>query len=338
MKAKAFAAIAAAILFAALVFPAATMARTAGAARQGHPTVIDSLDVTGTNGFQLGVSLTNRSRLAVSAVAAKGPSLVVTDYKLEADQPRGSDQIKASLGKLGRIEMRFVPESVHEEEPLLPICKGERDMIEEGHFVGLFEFHGEHGYTRARVKRAPGSVLIVPAHSCHKPAKNVPHQRGPRQREGLTGRALAALAKTKEATKAKPHALILNVRTGDPTVQFFAARISGPDKHGKELALDSFIAGGTRERGRIREESSVLDLLIPGPYFKVPDLARLTSEVVLEPPAPFLGSATLRRESSDKVSWDGDLRLNLPGFGVVPLAKPAAHVSLCADSGCHLKK
>jgi hypothetical protein len=82
----------------------------------------------------------------------------------------------------------------------------------------------------------------------------------------------------------------------------------------------------------------VLDLLVRGPYFKVPDLTRLTSEVVLEPPQPFLGSATVNRKGPHKVGWDGNLRLNLPGFGIVPLTGPGTAVSLCADSGCRPPK
>jgi len=63
----------------------------------------------------------------------------------------------------------------------------------------------------------------------------------------------------------------------------------------------------------------------------------LTKEVVVEPPAPFLGSATLRRESPQETAWTGDLRVNLPGFGVVPLTGPDTDVTLCADDGCPTK-
>jgi hypothetical protein len=148
------------------------------------------------------------------------------------------------------------------------------------------------------------------------------------------------LSRATTATKPKVgvHVLNLKVKAAKAGVEFQATRLSAPNKKGKEFAFDTFLAAGSRDRGRIHEESVVLDLLVRGPYFKVPDLTHLTKEVVLEPPTPFLGSASLRRESTDKVSWVGDLGVNLPGFGVVPLAGPDAQVSLCADSGCRSNK
>jgi hypothetical protein len=134
------------------------------------------------------------------------------------------------------------------------------------------------------------------------------------------------------------HGLDLKVRTRNPGVKFEASRLSVRKKKGKGFAFNTFLVAASRDRGRIFEESAVLDLLVQGPYFKVPDLTHLTSEVTVEPPTPYLGSATLRRRSSSKVSWTGDLRLNLPGFGVVPLAGPGTHATLCADSGCKAKK
>jgi hypothetical protein len=134
------------------------------------------------------------------------------------------------------------------------------------------------------------------------------------------------------------HVLGLRVKTRDPEVKFEATRLSGPDKKGKEFTFDTFFASASRRSGQISEESLVLDLLIRGPYFKVPDLTHLTSEVVVKPPSPFRGSATLVHDSSNKVNWDGGLRLDLPGFGVVPLTGASTDATLCADSGCRVNK
>jgi hypothetical protein len=102
--------------------------------------------------------------------------------------------------------------------------------------------------------------------------------------------------------------------------------------------LNNFAAVALRKRGRIEETSAAIDLLVNGPYFKVPDLEHLASEAFLEPPKPFLGSATFRRESADEASWEGDLRVDLPGFGVMPLTRPGTEVTMCADSGCKIPK
>ncbi|HTT95996.1 MAG TPA: hypothetical protein VMF55_15095 [Solirubrobacterales bacterium] len=340
MRAKAFAAVAAAVAVAALLLSGPAAART-GPSGRGHPTIMASFAVEGSNGFSVGVNLRNRSVLAVEAVSLDGPSIIVSGIKLDAPQAPGSDRIDASLGKFGRIAMRFIPETTREEEPLLPLCKGEMALVETGRFVGRFEFRGERGYTKARASRAFGSVITTPASTCHHSSKPAPHRRPPHH-QGRVGATLEALrtarpdaaAALARRAAAEPHRLILRATTEKPAVKFEASRISGPGKQGREIAFDTFIAAATRDRGRIEEESTVLDLLIRGPHFQVPDLTHLTSEAVITPPAPFLGSATLRREPSSEPSWDGNLRLDLPGFGVVPLARPGTQVSICADSGC----
>src|SRR5882757_6499080 len=167
VTAKALAAIAAAIVIAALPLSPAAAAPTGHGARKHDPTIFESFQVRGSNGYTVVVTLRNRSALTVSATLVDRPSIIAADYKLRVRRAPGSDRIKASLGKLGRIEMRFVPETAYEEEPLFPACKGEMEAVEEGRWVGRFEFRGEHGYTQTRVTRAPGWVGITPAPTCH---------------------------------------------------------------------------------------------------------------------------------------------------------------------------
>jgi hypothetical protein len=326
VTAKALAAIAAATAIAALLLPGAAAAQ--GRPPSHHnPTVSSRLALRGTNGFGIEVALLNRRRLSVSASASRGRGLVLTNYTLTAPQPRGSNGIKASLGKLGRIDLRFVPEEVEEKKPFVPVCDGEKTRVELGHFVGLIEFRGEHGYTRVRATRAGGGVVVEPAPSCRAKAKHAPHKRG---RAAEFERRMSTLA---GSPTAGVHLAELTVSRQNPQATFSAFRASFPAK-GKQENLENFVAGAARDRGRIKEESSALDLLVSGPYFHVPDLSRPTHEAVLEPPGPFLGGATLQRESAHQVSWLGDLRVNLPGFGVVPLTGPGTDVKMCADSGC----
>jgi hypothetical protein len=141
----------------------------------------------------------------------------------------------------------------------------------------------------------------------------------------------------RQVTTPGVHVLELKAKTKSPAVAFEASRLSAAPK-GKELVIDTFAAVASRDRGRIHEEAIAAALLVRGPYFKVPDLTHPAAEVLIEPPAPFLGSATFRRESADQVSWDGNLRVELPGFGLVPLAGAGADATLCADSGCPASK
>ena len=99
-------------------------------------------------------------------------------------------------------------------------------------------------------------------------------------------------------------------------------------------AIDTFIGEVRLDRGRIQEQGTAVALLALGPYFKVPDLTHMTSEALVAPPKPFRGKATFQRESSDEVSWAGDLRVKLPGFDVVPLTGNGFKTVMCEDAGC----
>src|SRR5262249_7667889 len=95
-------------------------------------------------------------------------SIDSAQYILRAPQRRASDRIKASFGKLGRVDMRFVRESIKESAPPLKgICSGSDTVTESGHYVGFFAFRGEHGYTRVRVHSAAGTITKKPALTCN---------------------------------------------------------------------------------------------------------------------------------------------------------------------------
>jgi hypothetical protein len=337
VRAKAIAAIAAATAIAALLAPgAAAAAGPVAKGREHNPTLVSSLVLRGSHGYLVGVTLINRRKLEVTATpeGSNGPGglfNVVTDaYSLHAPQPRGLNGIKASLGKFGRIDLRFVPDSESEVKALLSACKGEKYKVQIGTFVGRIAFRGARGYTRARATHVFGTVLTAPAPSCHNSSGHRPHERSPHQR----ARSMM-IAMARRATKPSAHLLALGAATvaHGRKVGFGALRLSA-SKKGKEVAFDTFVATASRDLGRIHEEASATQLLLRGPYFKVPDLTRMTSEAMIQPPLPFLGSGTFRRESADKVSWVGDLRVTLPGFGSVPLAGPAFKTAMCLDSGC----
>jgi hypothetical protein len=343
VRAKALAAIAAATAIAALPAPAGASAAGAAIPRGSHDrTVIESFSLLGSRGYAIGVTLTNRHQLKISVVPEREKSLehlfeaAVTEYTLDAPQARGSDRIKASLGRFGSIDLRFKPETTA-EQPAGPLgCKGDKVKGQAGYFVGHVAFRGERGYTHARSTKVFGTVgnFPSPTKKCHAKIGRAPHERSPKQRART---AMLALAKR----SANPGTHILGVgavtRAGNRKIGFAALRLSVTRK-GKERALDTFVATATRDRGRIREQGTAYALFAIGPYFKVPDLNHLTSEAVVAPPKPFRGGATFRRESKDEVSWRGDLRVKLPGFGVLPLTGKKFKAVMCADVGCHLKE
>ena len=256
--------------------------------------------------------------------------MVVTSYRLKAPQKRGSNDIRASLGSFGHVDVHFIRKSVRQVKSRDPICDGEKYTEEVGRFVGSVAFRGERGYTEARathgratvsIEAPPSSVEQGPSGKPPIPGQG-PEERGPRSRPA--------------AAEPEPHLLGLVAKTTSPAVTFQAAPLFAPGSKGKKLAFATFFALASLDRGRIRETSIASDLFANGNYFRVPDLAHLTAAATIAPPRPFLGTATFRRESADKVSWEGALRVNLPGFGVVPLAGPGTQATMCADSGCQI--
>jgi hypothetical protein len=53
------------------------------------------------------------------------------------------------------------------------------------------------------------------------------------------------------------------------------------------------------------------------------------AEAVIEPPAPFSGSATFHLEGPKKASWTGNLAVELPGAGKVPLTGDEIYAGAC---------
>lgn len=343
MKARALAAIAAAIAIAALLPPvAAARAADTGPSRPDRE-VVATISLPGSNGYGVSVTFTNRRKLKVTAfperekILAHLFQLAATEYRLDAPQPRGSNWIKASLGRFGRIDLRFEPETKI-ERPAAPLgCKGETETIQSGWFVGLVAFRGERGYTKVRSKKAFGTMINTPGANkkCARKIGRKPQERSPQQR----ARA-ALITMSKHAAEPGAHVLGLGATAtaGNRRVGFGALRVS-VRKKGKEVAFDTFIGTAIRDRGRIQEQGTAFALLVRGPYFKVPDLTHPTTEALLAPPKPFLGGATLRRDpTADTVSWRGDLRVKLPGFGALPMAGRSFKAVMCADSGCRSKK
>lgn len=336
MRAKAFAAVAAATAIAAFLLPVGAGATPT---HGRHDRIVQTtLSLPGTDGYLVQVTLTNRRRLKITTLPEREQLLAhlfefaSTEYRLDAPQPRGSNRIRASLGRFGSIDLSFEPEEVTEQSAALLGCKGDTMKIEVGWFTGLVAFRGEHGYTRARSRKLFGTIVNAPSPSrkCHSLAGQKPQERSPEHRVRT-----ALLAMSRRAKDTGAHLLGLGTTkvSGNREVGFAAVRLSATLK-GKETAIDTFAGTVRRDLGRIQEQGTAFALLELGPYFKVPDLRHMTSEVVIAPPKPFLGSATFQRESEDAVSWAGDLRAKLPGFGIVPFTGNGFKTVMCEDSGC----
>lgn len=327
VKAKVLVLVLAATALAALALPGAAIARVRPASRQTAPEVSAQFSLSGTHGFTFGVTDTDQRRLLVGA-AKFGNVIQAITYKLRVRPRHGADEIVARLGKLGRIDVRFVPEKVQREKPPKG-CHGPSALIEQGRFVGVIAFHGEAGFTEVHAHRAGGTITRRPAVSCR--ASDAPPNLKELEHE------LEALESEEEAGEIEePEVLSVGLsavaRRGRVTLD--AGKVAIREQHAKGFAITNIMVFGKRRRGRIYESSATVYAFGSGSTFLIPNRRKPASEGVLRPPAPFSGSGTFRRHPKKAPTWTGDLKIDLPGFGRVRLAGPGTHASMCAGTGC----
>jgi len=325
------------------LLPGTAMARVRPASRQSSPAsrqirpeVSAQFSLKGTNGFEVAVGVTDRRRLSLSALKF-GDVLEAASYSLRVHPNRGSDIIVARLGRLGHIDMRFVPGKVRREKPPKG-CHGAKTVIEQGHFVGVIAFHGEDGFTEVHSRRAVGAVTRTPALTCPStsPPPNLKKLRHELEVDEATKKAEES-GKEENDEEVEVLSVGLSAKARGGRVTLTASKVALKEKYGKGFSLTNIAVFGSRHRGRIKEEGVAAYLFGNGSALLVPNRKKPTSEAVLKPPSPFSGSATFRRHPKKAPTWTGDLRIDLPSFGQVRLAGRGTHASLCEGTACLLR-
>jgi hypothetical protein len=342
VRAKTIAAVLASAAIVVLCLPAGALARgqvvqIVGSTgkrptrRGGKPRVAQEMHLNGTNGFKVTIKLRDRRHLTLVAKDEdfRHRSLRYVAYGELAPQPLGSADIKARLGSLGRVDVRFVrTKTVRPHEG--PKCATAGVRTEIGHYVGAISFRGDDGFTRVQVHSAPGSVEREAPQTCNRPKAVVKDPKTEREEAETVGK----LEEEEQAQKAEEdHHVQLFATLDGGKVAFSAQREEVAGANGK-VTTTNFVAFGLRQRGRLRESAIDLIFLGLGSSFQLTDPSNPTAGASLNPPAPFSGSATFLQESAQPPTWTGDLRVDLPGFGTVPLTGPGVKASMCAASSC----
>jgi hypothetical protein len=298
-----------------------------------RPEVFESFSVNGTHGYSFSVKLRDRNTLEIEASKlAKGLAVKSADYTVPYHQAPGSEQISARIGRLGRIDVHFVPEYTSKEPPFLPECEGAKTVIEEGFFVGSIDFRGERDFTRVRAHHAHGAVTKSPELTC----RNEPlPKKGEKATEKVRERESSEAGKEEEKEEAGSgtQAVGLKVKADGDRVGFEAIVLRFWTKK-KSTAIIGFEASASRRLGRIEEKSAAGSIFVRGKSFVFPDPQHLTQEAVIRPGPPFTGAATFRRDDEGKTTWTGDLSVELPGYGTVHLAGKGTHAAICELEGC----
>jgi hypothetical protein len=288
--------------------------------------VTQELTLRGSNGYAIEFTFEDHQKLEVEASKINSRTGAISNVSYELTVPRdpGSDDIDARIGNLGRIDLHFVPEKLVKGEP---ICEGGHLTTEKGHYVGSISFRGEGGFTSAAAHRVAGTVERETITSCS-PAKTVTDSKT----EQMEAESVDKLEKEEAAKQAEErHELQLIAVLDGGKVAFSAVRIE-PTTKGEPMVDTDLVVVAKRDNGRIKE-TSLLGQLEKGPgILEAPNTLDPSGEAIVTPASPpFSGSGTFKSASGNAKNWTGDLKVDLPGIGTVPLAGHRAKAIFCTS-------
>ncbi len=237
-------------------------------------------------------------------------------YTGEREGP-GESGFHLDLGREGRIDLHFVAHKVTEER-LSQYCKGKASVTEFGDFVGALHLHGLRGFTRIDRGSVPGTIYRGGRQVCRR-----------RKEPGVDGVGIGV--KGKGYVPTGTGVIAASTTAADPTFFAFARTI----KFGTEtIDQTNFSSAITEAEGdaSVTRSSSVAEEAEAG--LRQPAAGDPLDTTTVEPPAPFSGSASFELLAPRKAEWSGDLAVELPGLGTVPLTGPGIEAGFCRDGKC----
>lgn len=270
----------------------------------------------GTKGFSVNLTVESGRTPRVSAERDRSKRTIqAVTYSIHRRVIGPDGALHLEFGDGDRFVAHFVARSAQHLRPSRG-CQGAQTVLEDGAWVGTFEFRGEGGFTQVHAHRARGWIIRKPAQTCPKGA-NRPIQLEP------------------EATTEEAKTLGLIAGTTSAATVFHATRREeGSTEAGEGKA--TFFAQAERRVGGVGIVSSALTFAAPASTFTTPNAVSPGSEVMLTPPAPFSGSGTFHLQGPSSASWTGDLAVELPAFGRVPLTGPQIAAGTCEGTHCTL--
>jgi hypothetical protein len=220
-----------------------------------------------------------------------------------------------NFGKLGKLSVRFQrssqkPKRHRVEED----CKGKPTTIQAGRFVGTIRFDGEEGFSSVSAESAKGTVVHKYKRTCTLSARA---RRGPARQSAARKDPGFIVKEFIAAVVDRDHSVFVNT-----------FNLSPPDVE------DGFTLGEAavvEHRGRITiGRSAEIDTEVDPVQTSPLGVEPLTGTVTL--PAPLEGTGSFVESPGSPPSWTGDLRVSLPGGGVVPLTGPEFTAILCHGS------
>jgi len=290
MRAKTISAALALVAIAAVALPGG-----AGAAARIVKTpaaTYENASLRGTNGFKIELANGPASTSVIATKRLGRGAFEVASYSTRDPKAFQDPVLNVRIGSYGRFHGHFVSRSTKREASG---CKGGPSVVEKGFYVGSFVFRGADGFTRAAGRRIRGTLTHDPAEVCREPS---------------------APKSSRQARPGTAKETRLNVTTKSDDVTFTAQQTI-ETVEGESLTETDFTASTYRRSGHLTI-SSLLFSFFNADTSAFVDPAPHT-EATIAPAAPFSGSATYVSEGGKGGTWTGDLSVELPGFGRLPL-------------------
>lgn len=271
-------------LLALLALPGAAVAKGGGFVFGPSHSV--ELRLKGSKGYSISIE-GDRQTVTLTA-ERKGSSASYT-----AKGFLSATRIKARLGRLGRISVRF--HSHGGTKRTKGICQGEAGTVESGTWVGQIQFNGEQGYTAVHATRAKGTITDSPKQTCS----------GHEGKGGNLPDFQSTIFSASSDARAIFSTAFLVTSETHPVLDGSGFSASLLEVHNRGLTIIRSIS--------VQAKSDAIALAKEG--------GQITSATIA-PPAPFTGAATFQKTRGSKGSWTGTLAGDFPGRGEVTLAGP----------------
>jgi hypothetical protein len=291
----------------ALALPAAAGAKPGYYVSE--PSVFSILDVRGSHGYRITVLGLGKY---VSILASKGNASASYSVRGKVTEER----LEARFGNRGRVSMRLQPTEPLEEEENEGECKGKAPTTQNGIFHGTIRFRGERGFTRVRAAHAKGVVYRNYRQVCKRSRRDEPPWPKPSEIPA------SSLGVASSRGRWAPWFSAFKEEPAKPRPNFSSS-----------LEEANYIAADAERRGRMTIYRSA-GVTAPAETFTVTPLGAGPVSATVAPPAPFSGTATYERDPGGTGAWSGDLRVELPGLGEVPLTGSSYRAEFCRSFAC----